>query len=63
MKWNTQLLTMRCCVIEGKKFSILSNREKGLVYTIFVAMTTITILEKVNSVTYYLSQHINRGRL
>lgn len=32
-KWNTQLLTMRCCVIEGKKFSILSNREKGHFYT------------------------------
>ena len=29
MKWNAQLLTMRCCVIEGKKFSILPNREKG----------------------------------
>ncbi len=28
-KWNTQLLTMRCCIIEGKKFSILPNREKG----------------------------------
>ena len=30
MKWNTQLLTMRSCIIEGKKFSILSNREKGM---------------------------------
>lgn len=29
MKWNQQLLSMRCCIIEGKKFSILPNREKG----------------------------------
>ena len=24
---------MRCCVIEGRKFSILSNREKGNFYS------------------------------
>ena len=30
MKWNIQLLTMRCCIIEGKKFSILPNVEKGM---------------------------------
>ena len=32
-KWNTELLTMRCCVIEGRKFSILSNKEKGNFYS------------------------------
>ena len=31
MKWNQQLLSMRCCIIEGKKFSILPNKEKGKV--------------------------------
>ena len=30
MKWNMQLLSMRCCVLEeGRKFSILPNSEKG----------------------------------
>jgi len=33
MKWNTQLLSMRCCVLEGRKFSILPNREKGHFYS------------------------------
>ena len=32
-KWNSELLTMRCCVIEGRKFSILSNKEKGNFYS------------------------------
>ncbi len=29
IKWGSQLLSMKCCVIEGRKFSILPKRETG----------------------------------
>ena len=28
-QYNRQLVSMRCCIIEGRKFSILPNKEKG----------------------------------
>ena len=28
-QFNRQLVSMRCCIIEGRKFSILPNKEKG----------------------------------
>ncbi|KAL5473171.1 hypothetical protein EMCRGX_G027619 [Ephydatia muelleri] len=31
--YNDNLKSMRCCVIEGKKFNILDNREKGHFYS------------------------------
>ncbi|CAI8051353.1 Protein flightless-1 homolog [Geodia barretti] len=32
-QFNRQLVSMRCCIIEGRKFSILPNKEKGHFYS------------------------------
>ena len=29
LQYNRQLVSMRSCIIEGRKFSILPNKEKG----------------------------------
>lgn len=33
MKWGSQLQRMICCIIKGRKFAILNNREKGHFYS------------------------------
>ncbi len=37
IKWGGQLLSMKCCVIEGRKFSILPKRETGQYIYIYTA--------------------------